>query len=432
MSSDNEYESLEEALQNRETAQELYLQDPPEDEALRELPEEVGTLTALETLNVSEHLLDDLPPSLAGTPVSSLSIDNNCFRKIPDVVYKMPVERLNAERNAIVSLSPEIANMRTLRRLKLAYNDIESLPEETGNLLELEDLMLRDNSLGTLPASLKNLAKLETLDLCMNPLEELPEDIFSGMKGLTELNLSRTRLKKIPPGIAKLTSLERLDLSENSFLEAIPESIAGLSALKSLDLSGLNPDIIPEVVASMKLDNLSLPRNADEDDDEDEDYDDEDYEDEEEDDDDPGFNPAPTLAFIIEKIRAFAREHTEETFYAFALDSGLLCFSSEEGFEKTLARYQKDYPRKYLRKKDVRSLMFNTGDWDYQGFAESYSLDKKDWPGDFDLSTIDKSLADYKEYKRVIQEYLQEHKDKIFQDIRKTPDFVVFEAGHVY
>jgi len=48
----------------------------------------------------------------------------------------------------------------------------------------------------------------------------------------------------------------------------------------------------------------------------------------------------------------------------------LLCFNTEEAFQKTLRHYQNGkYSDLYQTEEDILDLRFNTGDWDYQGIS---------------------------------------------------------------
>ena len=74
--------------------------------------------------------------------------------------------------------------------------------------------------------------------------------------------------------------------------------------------------------------------------------------------------------YARDAIESFAAEHPDETFYAFAIDADMLCLNSVEQFEKTLKVYQAKYPKQYHTQKDIEELWWNTGDWEYQGFAD--------------------------------------------------------------
>lgn len=83
------------------------------------------------------------------------------------------------------------------------------------------------------------------------------------------------------------------------------------------------------------------------------------------------------MAFDIEKlaahcakcVRDFAKDHGDETFYAFTIDASMFCLNSLEQFEKNL----KEYQDRWLR--NTRPI-FSTADMteeDYQ--AEKFALD---------------------------------------------------------
>jgi hypothetical protein len=138
------------------------------------------------------------------------------------------------------------------------------------------------------------------------------------------------------------------------------------------------------------------------------------------------FDLSRLVTHSVIAIRAFAKMHAAEHFYAFAIDANLLCLNSIERFEETLKRYQnredrgrqplshwseitsddlkefsydlkrgkvdvanieackqfafdlhqKQYAWKSKRSSEYRTpevvaaLRSNTGDWAYQGFAE--------------------------------------------------------------
>ena len=81
------------------------------------------------------------------------------------------------------------------------------------------------------------------------------------------------------------------------------------------------------------------------------------------------------------KIEQFAQEHSDETFYAFAIDASMLCFNSIEQFSQTLKKYQSRWD---YETRPIKSLAEMTEeDWLYNEFAlnlaEKYSgLDRSD------------------------------------------------------
>jgi len=65
------------------------------------------------------------------------------------------------------------------------------------------------------------------------------------------------------------------------------------------------------------------------------------------------FDVQKMVSFCAASINAFAKHHSEETFYAFAIDASLLCLNSEEQAVATLKRYQE---RWHSKTRELRSL----------------------------------------------------------------------------
>jgi hypothetical protein len=81
------------------------------------------------------------------------------------------------------------------------------------------------------------------------------------------------------------------------------------------------------------------------------------------------------------QIEQFAREHSDETFYAFAIDAVMLCLNSNEEFTRTLNEYASRWDRQTrtidslgdMTEVDMRDEEFGLG------LAEKYSgLDRSD------------------------------------------------------
>src|SRR5262245_26770866 len=74
-------------------------------------------------------------------------------------------ERLYIITGNLISLPPQIGNLKNLRRLSVQYNFLRNLPPEIGNLRNLTMLSLPDNILVELPPEIGNLTNLTWLVL---------------------------------------------------------------------------------------------------------------------------------------------------------------------------------------------------------------------------------------------------------------------------
>ena len=124
---------------------------------LESLPENIGNLTKLTTLNLSCPL--GLKMSLRELPESIGNLSNLTSLNLSGC-------------ESFVSLPSSIGNLSQLNTLDLTYcSSLESLPESIGNLSNLTSLHLGGcNYLESLPESVGNLSKLTLLDLseCWN------------------------------------------------------------------------------------------------------------------------------------------------------------------------------------------------------------------------------------------------------------------------
>ncbi|KAJ6918242.1 hypothetical protein NC651_012470 [Populus alba x Populus x berolinensis] len=187
-----------------------------------EIPDSIGNLSGLVTLQLWYNHLDGTIPATFGK-------------------LKL-LQRLYLGRNKLQgSIPDEMGQMENLGLLDLANNSITgSIPCSLGNLSQLRYLYLSQNSLsGNIPIKLSQCSLMMQLDLSFNSLQgPLPPEIgvFANL-GLS-LNLSNNNLDgEIPATIGNLVSVQAIDLSVNRFSGIIPSSVGSCTALEYLNLS---------------------------------------------------------------------------------------------------------------------------------------------------------------------------------------------------
>lgn len=153
--------------------------------ALPELPSEIGNLSSLEFLDLSNNQLNSLPPEIGN--LSSL-------------------EFLDLRHNQLSSLPPEIDNLENLQLLDLGDNQLTQLPSEIGNLQNLQWFDLGFNQLTRLPSEIVRLQNLQLLGLHSNQLSSLPQDIGQ-LTNLCSLGLIRNQLQSLPHDLGQLSRL---------------------------------------------------------------------------------------------------------------------------------------------------------------------------------------------------------------------------------
>ncbi len=210
-------------------------------------PSELGSLTDLEVLNLSNNeLTGEIPPELGSlTNLRSLSLYHT---------------ELSGE------IPPGLASLTNLEGLYLNHTQLSGeIPSWLGGLTNLTTLQLLDTGLtGKIPPELGSLTNLISLDLRSNDLSgEIPPELCS-LTNLQRLSLNSNELSgKIPPELGSLTNLRNLGLRTNQLSGELPFWLGRLINLEVLLLSGnqLSGEIPSEVSRLTNLRALLLSRN---------------------------------------------------------------------------------------------------------------------------------------------------------------------------
>jgi internalin A len=145
-------------------------------DSIRELPEEIGQLSNLTSLDLRSNQLEKLPDSIGQlTNLTSLNLSSNQLCQLPDA----------------------IGQLINLNYLSLRSNQLTSLPESIGQLIRLEILDLSNNNLTALPDSIGQLTNLTTLNFRSNQLLELPESVGE-LSDLRIIHIGNNSLINIP------------------------------------------------------------------------------------------------------------------------------------------------------------------------------------------------------------------------------------------
>ncbi|KAJ3100696.1 hypothetical protein HDU97_001983 [Phlyctochytrium planicorne] len=227
-------------------------------------PEEIGSLTNLESLIVEGLAVRQLPDSLARTQLKSLRINSNELSELSPVIAKLShLEILDLSYCKLQSISLDLSPMRALKSLSLTQNQISSL-DGIRNLPNLEILDLNLNVIEKKQAlsGLGTLKNLRTINLSGNRIRAIPKE-FSDLPLLESINLFNNLLESIE-GLQNCPRIQTLILSTN-FLKRLPASVAQMTSIETIDL-GINSleslDGIENLVelTSLRCNNQKLER----------------------------------------------------------------------------------------------------------------------------------------------------------------------------
>lgn len=211
-----------------------------------ELPESFGALLSLIYLDLRANQLTSLPPSLSRLiHLQELDLSSNNLSVLPESIGSLiNLQKLNIETNDIEEIPHIIGQCVSLKELLADYNKLKALPEAVGKLESLEILSVRYNNIGRLPTTISSLINLKELNVSFNELESVPESLCFATT-LEKINISNNfaDLRFLPRSIGNLENLEELDMSNNQ-IRVFPDSFRMLSKLRVLKTEG-NPLEIP-------------------------------------------------------------------------------------------------------------------------------------------------------------------------------------------
>jgi internalin A len=177
MARDEAYRKAEEKIEEarRSRAKELDLNRM----GLTELPESLGQLMQLQSLNLSGNHLTALPEWLGElAQLESLNLSHNRLTVLPEGLSRLTqLQTVDLEYNELTALPEKLGQLTQLQQLNLFQNQLTALPESLGQLAQLKRLLLWNNRLTALPKSLGQLSKLELLEVADNRLQTIPESL---------------------------------------------------------------------------------------------------------------------------------------------------------------------------------------------------------------------------------------------------------------
>lgn len=185
-----------------------------------EIMQSIGSLTALEELNMTECGISSIAPLASLTGLTRLDLSSNAIRDISALAELTALTRLDLSGNALISLSG-LEKLSALTSLDVSFNSIVStLP--LAAMTSLDELNISSNALRSLD-SIGNLTQLQKLYASHNELLDL--DALANCQALTHLDVSHNTLLNVDMA-ASLTALQELDFSYNEVTQ-LPGFTAG-------------------------------------------------------------------------------------------------------------------------------------------------------------------------------------------------------------
>lgn len=113
---------------------------------------------------------------------------------------------LNYSWNELLTVPDTVWNLSLLQSLDLSHNSLTTVPEAISGLVNLRSLYLNHNNIKTVPSALYTLSLLRYIDLSYNPIRSMPRGIHK-MKSLVTIRLHHTYMRQYPEGTDKTMKL---------------------------------------------------------------------------------------------------------------------------------------------------------------------------------------------------------------------------------
>ncbi|CAI5482881.1 unnamed protein product [Closterium sp. Yama58-4] len=205
---------------------------------LTRLPEEITSLTRLESLTISScPNLSSLPDNFGDlSALKKLILRTLPLASLPDSFGHLEsLETLTMYMLPLTELPDSFAYLTSLKTLfMVGCRQLRQLPENFGGLGALQMLCMVKLPLVRLPEGLGGMAAFQTIfpNEVFNPLQ-LPGSLTQ-LTSLTRLDIDLVSNEKLPEGIEKLNQLRQLNIQCCFNLREIPESVTALTNLETL------------------------------------------------------------------------------------------------------------------------------------------------------------------------------------------------------
>lgn len=218
---------------------------------ISELPESIGDLLNLINLDLRGNQLSYLPATFGRLiRLQELDLSSNQLYSLPELIGSLvSLRKLNVEMNNIEEIPHSIGRCTSLRELRADYNRLKALPEAVGKINTLEVLSVRYNNIKQLPTTMSSLSDLRELDVSFNELESVPESLCFATK-LVKMNIGNNfaDMRSLPRSIGNLEMLEELDISNNQ-IRFLPDSFRMLTRLRVLRVEENPLEVPPRQIA---------------------------------------------------------------------------------------------------------------------------------------------------------------------------------------
>ncbi len=222
--------------------------------------DQIDRLVNLEYLDVRRCGIIRLPNQIGAlSQLCTLEVSGNNIRQLPETFGGLKkLQKIHLNQNAHLDWSQaftQMAHLSSLTELDLQKHDLKELVPAIGKMQQIEVLRLSSNFLPTLPEDLKMCSRLRYIDINYNPELNWEQAlrVLGTVSSLRTLEINDSSLETIPVTIGELTNLDTLVFRDLPLVKHFPSQLGDLSRLKKLSIQGCKIICqLPEAIGQLK------------------------------------------------------------------------------------------------------------------------------------------------------------------------------------
>ncbi len=166
---------------------------------LNNLPNVIGTFHWLESIDISNNNLIELPKDIMKLGLKKINLRNNNFN-FPEEIHNLSAEDqiYNAINNYYLIKIRAFKRNKKATKLDLRNLNLDFIPKEIFSTNGIKILDLSNNNISYIPETISFLTSLKELILDNNNLKSIPEDILR-LKGIRVLSVRNNHIRLLSP-----------------------------------------------------------------------------------------------------------------------------------------------------------------------------------------------------------------------------------------
>ncbi len=170
--------------------------------------------------------------------IESFAYNQYPFGKLPEELGNLSeLESIDLFNAGLASLPESVGNLKKLKRISMKRGSMKKVPESIGELKNLEVFKCVDCNIESLPSTMGRMRNLRLLNLFDNKLKSIPDEL-AYLYRLEDIKLGYNQLERFPKvGAYGYSQLKYISFGHNSLTGPIPVSYKNLKRLEGIAIN---------------------------------------------------------------------------------------------------------------------------------------------------------------------------------------------------